>query len=38
MLRQAKIIAISGLKNSGKDTAADMLQYLLNYPKFMQNY
>lgn len=38
MLTNAKIIAISGLKNSGKDTAADMLQYLLNSPKFMQNY
>lgn len=32
------IIAISGLKNSGKDTVADMLQYLLTVPKVLRNY
>lgn len=33
-----KLIAIAGLKNSGKDTAAEMLQYLLNTPRIMHNY
>lgn len=33
-----KIITIQGLKNSGKDVTALMLQYLLNTPKFMHNY
>ena len=32
------LIAIGGLRGSGKDTAAKMLQYLLNSPKFMHNY
>lgn len=32
------LIAISGLKASGKNEAANMLQYLLNTPKFMHNY
>ena len=27
------IIAIAGLKNSGKDTVASMLRYLLSTPK-----
>lgn len=33
-----KLIVISGLKNTGKDTTADMLIYMLNTPKFMHNY
>lgn len=33
-----KIICIQGLKNSGKDSAADMLQYLMNKPSWMHNY
>jgi len=32
------IIAISGLKNSGKDTAAEMLLYLMNSPKCLHSY
>lgn len=32
------IIAFSSYKNAGKDTAANMLQYILNTPKFMHNY
>lgn len=32
------IIAFSGLKNSGKDTASNMMRYLLIFPKFMHNY
>lgn len=38
MYPKNKIYAISGLKNSGKDTAAAMLQYLLNTPKFLHFY
>ncbi len=37
-LRNYKLIAIAGLKNSGKDTCANMLLYLLNVPKFFQTY
>lgn len=37
-MKYNKLIAIAGLKNSGKDTVAKMLQYLLNTPKFMHNY
>ena len=33
-----KIIAIQGYKNSGKDTVAEMVQYLLNTPKIMHFY
>lgn len=33
-----KLIVISGLKNTGKDTTADMLIYMLNTPEFMHNY
>ena len=32
------IIAISGLKNSGKDTTASMLEFLLNTPKIFHSY
>ena len=32
------IIAIGGLKNSGKDEIANMLNYILSVPKFLQNY
>ena len=32
------LIAISGIKGSGKDTATHMLQYLLNSPKLFRNY
>lgn len=37
-LRTYKLIAISGLANSGKDTAASMLHYILNAPKCFQTY
>lgn len=33
-----KIIAIQGYKNVGKDTVAEMLQYLLSTPSIMHNY
>lgn len=33
-----KIIAISGLKGSGKNTIAEMIMYLLNTPKIFHNY
>ena len=32
------IVAVSGIKGSGKDTAAHMLQYLLNSPKIFRTY
>jgi hypothetical protein len=32
------IIAISGVKDSGKDTAAEMLQYCLSVPKILRQY
>ena len=32
------VIAIGGLKNSGKDTSAKMVRYLLNAPKFLRYY
>lgn len=32
------LIAIAGCKNSGKDTVANMLQYLLNTPKVFHSY
>ena len=32
------IVAISGIKGSGKDTAAHMLQYLLNSPRVFRSY
>lgn len=38
MQQYSKIIAVSGLKNSGKDTASEMMQYLLNAPKWARNY
>lgn len=34
----SKIIAIAGLKNSGKTEAAKMMEYLLNTPSFLHNY
>ena len=34
----SKIISFSGLKASGKDTSADMLQYLLSTPKILHYY
>ena len=37
-LRTYKLISIAGLANSGKDTAAHMLNYLLNAPKCFRNY
>ncbi len=33
-----QIIAVQGYKNSGKDTVAEMLQYLLNSPKIFRSY
>lgn len=38
MLRSNKLIAISGLKNSGKDSVSSMLQYLLSVPKIFRFY
>lgn len=38
MLQLHKLIAVSGLKNSGKDTASSMLQYLLSVPKIFRFY
>lgn len=35
---KSNIIAIGGLKNSGKNEAANMLQYCLNSPKFMHHF
>lgn len=37
-LRDNKLIAIAGLANSGKDTAANMLDYILNTPRIFRNY
>lgn len=37
-MKYPKLVAIGGLKNSGKDTAAEMLQYLLNSPKCLHSY
>lgn len=37
-MKSNNLIAISGFKNSGKDTASLMVQYLLNSPPFMHNY
>ena len=36
--KNLNLIAIGGLKNSGKDEASRMLQYCLNAPKFLRNY
>lgn len=33
-----KIIAMCGVRNTGKDTSADMLRYLLSTPKILHNY
>lgn len=38
MLLSNNIIAVAGLKNSGKDTVAEMLQYLFNTPKILHSY
>jgi uridine kinase len=37
-LRTYKLISIAGLANSGKDTVAHMLNYLLNAPKCFRSY
>ena len=37
-LRTNKLICIAGLANNGKDTAAHMLNYLLNAPKIFRTY
>lgn len=37
-MKSNNLIAISGFKNSGKDTASSMVQYLLNSPPFMHYY
>lgn len=37
-MKKSNIIAIAGFKNSGKDTSAEMLRYLLNSPKFFHKY
>jgi uridine kinase len=37
-MKKSNIIAIAGFKNSGKDTSAEMLRYLLNSPKFLHKY
>ena len=36
--KNSQIIAISGLKNSGKGVASEMVQYLLNAPKSFRTY
>ena len=36
--KNLNLIAIGGLKNSGKDEASRMLRYCLNAPKFLRNY
>ena len=33
-----KILAFCGVRNTGKDTSADMLMYLLSTPKILHNY
>jgi hypothetical protein len=33
-----KIIAIAGVRNSGKDTTGDMLRFMLSTPKFLHHY
>lgn len=33
-----KIIAISGVRNTGKDTSGDMLRFMLSTPKFLHQY
>ena len=37
-MKLPSLIAIAGFKNAGKDTAADMLQYLFSSPKFLHSY
>ena len=37
-LKQNNLIAISGVKGSGKDTCSDMLQYCLSVPKIFRQY
>ena len=37
-LQDNKLIAIGGLKNSGKDEASKMLQYCLSVPKILRQY
>ena len=36
--KNLSLIAIGGLKNSGKNEASKMLQYCLNAPKFLRNF
>lgn len=38
MLQDNKLIAIGGLKNSGKDEVSKMLQYCLSVPKVLRQY
>lgn len=38
MFLLSKIISFGGLKGSGKDTSADMLQYMLSTPKILHYY
>ena len=33
-----KILAFCGVRNTGKDTSADMMMYLLSTPKFLHHY
>jgi uridine kinase len=37
-LKSNKLIAISGVKSSGKDTSSKMLQYCLSVPKIFRQY
>lgn len=37
-LYSCRLIAIAGLKNSGKDSAAKMVEYLLNAPRLFRTY
>lgn len=34
----SKIVAISGVRNSGKTTTGDMLRFMLSTPKFLHHY
>ena len=38
MLRKYNLIAVGGLKNSGKDEVSKMIQYCLSMPKLFRRY
>ena len=37
-MKYPNLIVVGGLKNSGKDTVSEMVQYLLNTPRFLHKY